>query len=102
MTEHTKDKLAAALRAVGLNEMADQAATGYYHDFLSPLALPEIVLVNQLNIEALKLPVQQRTPILELRQRVIDGDFDASEEEADEWANSQEGQDTFRSLIDKK
>jgi hypothetical protein len=99
---HTKDKLAAALRAVGLNEMADQAATGYYHDFLSPLALPEIALVNGLNVEALKLPESERGPILDLRDRVINGDFDASEEEADAWASSQEGQDTFRSLIDKK
>jgi hypothetical protein len=102
MTEHTKDKLAAALRAVGLNEMADQAATGYYHDFLSPLALPEFVLVNGLNVEARKLPADERGPILDLRDRVIDGDFNASEEEADAWADSQEGQDTFRTLIDRK
>ena len=45
MTQHTKDYLAQELRAAGLNAMADKAATGYYHDFLSPLALPETQLL---------------------------------------------------------
>jgi hypothetical protein len=48
MKLHTKDMLAEALREVGLDAMADKAATGYYHDYLSPLDLPEMVLVNQL------------------------------------------------------
>ena len=42
--------LIAALRTLDfrLDAMADKAATGYYHDYLSPLDLPEMVLVNQL------------------------------------------------------
>ena len=98
---HTKDKLAEALREVGLDAMADKAATGYYHDFLSPLDLPEIVLVNQLNIEAIRQeanPDRQRA-ICELRDRVIHGDFDASAEESEAWAASSEGQDTMRRLL---
>jgi hypothetical protein len=35
-----------------------------------------------------------------LRRRVINGDFDASKEESDEWAESPEGQDTFKKLIE--
>jgi hypothetical protein len=98
---HTKDMLAQALRDVGLDEMAAQAETGYYHDYLSPLDLPEVVLVNQLNIEAIAQendPDRQRA-IMALRARVIDGDFDASQEESDAWANSPEGQAAFRKLI---
>jgi hypothetical protein len=98
---HTKDKLAVALREVGLDAMAEKAETGYYHDFLSPLDLPEIVLVNQLSIEAITQennPDRQRA-INELRRRVIDGDFDASQEESDAWAASPEGQTTFKSLL---
>jgi hypothetical protein len=39
---------------------------------------------------------------MRLRRRVIDGEFDASGEEGDEWAASPEGQETFRKLVDKK
>ena len=43
------------------------------------------------------LPEPQRAKaILDLRDRVINGDFDASAEESEEWANSPEGQDAMR------
>ena len=43
------------------------------------------------------LPEPQRVKaILDLRDRVINGDFDASAEESEEWANSPEGQDAMR------
>jgi hypothetical protein len=45
---HSKDKLAKALRDAGLPEMADRAADGYYHDFLSPLATPAMQLAEDL------------------------------------------------------
>lgn len=95
---HTKDYLSSQLRAAGLDAMADKAATGYYHDYLSPLDLPEMQLdadlVEAINAgnEAAKL----------LRQRHHQGAFDASIEESDEWAKSPEGQEAFKSLITRK
>jgi hypothetical protein len=74
---HTKDQLAEALRAVGLSEMADKAATGYYHDYLSPLDLPEIQLVNDL-AQAAEKAAPNNSAIIALRHRAMDGDFDAS------------------------
>lgn len=97
---HTKDMLAQALREVGLQGMAALAAQGYYHDFLSPLDLPEITLVENLAQAARDNPLQSDA-ILALRRRVIDGDFDASKEESDEWAASPEGQAAFRMLTKK-
>lgn len=97
---HTKDKLAEALRAVGLDVMADEAATGYYHDFLSPLDTPELQLISDLMAVALINP--NKDAILELRERVMQGDFDASKEESDAWANSEEGQRAFKMLGGKK
>jgi ribosomal protein L37E len=94
---HTKDMLAAALREVRLHTMADKAATGYYHDFLSPLDLPEMQLITELGVAATARPAQAAA-IMELRDRVMDGDFDASVEESEEWAASAEGQETFRKL----
>lgn len=69
---HTKDMLAQALRDVGLNAMADKAATGYYHDYLSPLDLPEMQLVNDLMDATLDHP-EKRDDIMLLRARVIQG-----------------------------
>lgn len=91
---HTKDKLAAALRDIDLQEMADKAAAGYYHDFLSELDLPTIALVKDLERVG-------TTPALQLRKRVLEGEFDATKEEADAWAESPEGQETLSQLLDK-
>jgi hypothetical protein len=101
MTEHTKDKLANAMREIGLTALADRAATGYYHDFLSPLDLPAVALVNALSIAEQYADLDRATAINALRLRVINGDFDASAEESEDWAKSEEGQDTMRRLIPK-
>lgn len=94
MSKHTKDILADALREAGLHEMADKAATGYYHDYLSPLAMPCIQLSNDL--------LAAGTPAaLKLRERHHNGEFDASTEESDDWSHSQEGADAMASLPPK-
>jgi hypothetical protein len=96
---HTKDKLARALRAIDLEAMAVKAEEGYYHDYLSPLAMPSVQLVNDL-LEAASDPEQPRVAeILVLRDRVINGDFDASEKESDDRAKSAEGQEAFSRLV---
>jgi len=91
---HTKDILAAELRKAGLNEMADRAATGYYHDFLSPLAAPCMQLAADL--------ADAGTPeAMALRARHLNGEFDATMEESEEWAAGAEGQAAFESLLRK-
>jgi hypothetical protein len=92
---HTKDLLAAELQRIGLTGMALKAATGFYHDFLSPLDLPTTALVNDLAAAG--------TPAaLTLRNRVIEGEFDATQQESEEWANSSEGQETFAALVKRQ
>jgi len=88
---HTKDILAAELRKADLPEMAAKAETGYYHDFLSPLATPCIQLAADL--QAVGTPAA-----LALRARHLNGEFDATLEESDEWAESPEGQAAFSAL----
>lgn len=88
---HTKDILAAELEKAGLPEMAAKAATGYYHDFLSPLETPCLQLAADL--------AKAGTPkALALRARHMNGEFDASLEESDEWAASPDGQAAMRML----
>jgi hypothetical protein len=88
---HSKDVLAQELRKAGLLDMAAKAADGYYHDFLSPLAYPEMQLEADLSAAG--------TPAAEaLRRRHLNGEFDAPKTEADEWAASQEGRAAMRRL----
>jgi hypothetical protein len=88
---HTKDILAAALTDAGLPDMAKRAAAGFYHDFLSPLDTPSIVLANDLQ--------KAGTPAaLALLKRHLNGDFDATRDESERWAGSAEGLETFDQL----
>jgi len=104
VTEHTTVKLARALSGIpGVpRSMIERAIAGHYHDYLSPLAMPELQLVTDLR-ELARLPATPRNsrPLLrEMARRVIDGEFDATREESDAWAASPEGRETFRQLRD--
>jgi hypothetical protein len=91
MAQHTKDYLAQELRKAGLQEMAEKAAVGYYHDFLSPLVLPDMQLDADL--------IEAGTPEAKvMRMRHYNGEFDASIEESEEWAASPEGQAVIGSV----
>ena len=82
---HSKDFLASELRKAGLKELANRAASGFYHDFLSPLAFPSLQLSEDLT--------KAGTPeALALRDRQADCEFDATFEESEEWEHSPEGQ----------
>ena len=89
---HTKDILAEELKKAGLPEMAAKAATGYYHDFLSPLETPCLQLAADL--AAVGTP-----EALALRARHLNGEFDATLEESQEWADSPEGREAFTQLV---
>jgi hypothetical protein len=91
---HTKDVLAAALREAGLPLMAVKAAEGYYHDYLSPLAMPEKQLVSELTIMG-----TAAAPAL--CERVKQGDYDVSEEEEEAWASSPGGMAAMQALAAK-
>jgi hypothetical protein len=89
---HTTEKLARALEELddpALAEMVARARAGYYHDYLSPLALPEMQLHADLCNAGHHV----------FAQRVINGEFDASKAEAAAWAASPEGQEAFAELV---
>lgn len=89
---HTKDFLASELRKAGLHEMAGKAETGYYHDFLSPLDDPALQLLTDL----LAAGTEEASA---LRTRHLNGEFDASVEESNDWVNSEEGRAAFARLF---
>ena len=88
-------KLSLALHEAGLDEMAKRAEQGYYNEFFGSLDFPELTLVDDLTKAGTK-------EALALRQRVIDGDFDAGVEESEEWAMSEDGQDAIERLVERK
>lgn len=94
MAQHTKDLLAYELRKIGLEEMAQKAEQGLYHDYLSPLALPCL----QLNLDLIDASIAGNKHANELRMRHLNGEFDADKKESDDWANSPEGRQAFENL----
>jgi len=100
MTARTSELLAKELDIVGLIGMAKLAREDHFHDFLSPLDLPEIALVEMLGVAAAGCPdAMRRMAMITLRDRVINGDFDADKAESDAWAASEDGQEAFNMLI---
>lgn len=71
---HTKDFLALELLKAALPDMALAAVNGYYHDFLSPLALPDIQL-------AIDLEAAGTYAAMAIYKRHLRGEFDARKEE---------------------
>lgn len=91
MTAETSKALAAALVEAGApGEMVTKALNDHYHDFLSPLAFPEMELLQEARAAGLEA----------IAQGVLEGKWDATKAESDEWAKSEEGQRVFRELLD--
>lgn len=59
----------------GINKMIQKAKDGYYSDYDSPIATPCIQLVMDL----------RSLGIEDIAKRAIEGEFDATQEESDEW-----------------
>jgi hypothetical protein len=101
MTARTSQKLADALRAAGLEDLAKRAEADEFHDFLSPHALPELYLdelLARFHADA-RCTSKQRVAVLGIRNRLIFGEFDADEQESSDWAESPAGQDAMNSLL---
>lgn len=86
----TKDRLAQALREANApEEMISRAEAGQYDDFEAvDTATPIVDLVHACRAFGLN----------DLAERAMNGEFDATKEEAEEWMNGPEGQETYRRL----
>lgn len=100
MTAATSEILAKRLEEVGLDSLAEMARADMFHDFRSPFALPEMELEAALRAARdACIDTARKVKIEDVRLDVIEGKFDASTEEGEEWAASEEGQAAFNSLI---
>lgn len=86
----TSEKLAQILElAQAPKQMIERARAGYYDDFKSELATPIVALAQD----------ARKAGLPDIAQRAMAGEFDAQDWEADEWQNSEEGQETFRQFF---
>lgn len=87
----TTERLAMALAERNnprLAPMIQRAREGYYDDYKSELPFPLTQLVRDL----------RQNGEHELADRAVSGEFDGTKEEADVWAQSEEGQQVFRAF----
>lgn len=94
----TRDKLAAELRKIAAiasqenagkyEAFAKRAETGEFDDYADTYACPITQLYSELNAAGLT----------KFAGRVAAGEFDATKEEAEEWARSPSGQDAAKHL----
>ena len=87
----TTERLAEAMVKAGCpDRLVSNARAGHYDDYKSELPFPIHRLVEHLR------EVGQH----ELARRAIAGEFDGTREEAEAWAQSEEGQQVFRDLLE--
>lgn len=86
----TTEKLARALeQAQAPYEMILKAREGYYDDYKSPIVDNIGALVHDARAAGLGA----------IALRAIDGEFDGTKEEANEWQRSPEGQEIFNQVM---
>jgi hypothetical protein len=84
--------------------LINQARAGYYHDYMSPIAMPDVQLVTDLRELADRMgPVathgsSARGMIGNLVSEVIDGKFEATVKEGEDWLLSEDGQRALAQL----
>ena len=85
----TTEKLAQALEKAGAPaQMVARARRGNYDDFQSDSATPIVNLVRDLNLIGLH----------DLAKRAMNGEFDSTKEEAEEWFH-REGKDLIKGSL---
>lgn len=92
-------QLTAALREIGLDDLANRAALGEFNEFFGDHPVPLNALTKCLEAAHLvATDPTQRVQITTLLLNTMTGRFDATDEEAEEWTRSEEGQRIMREL----
>jgi len=97
--------LGRTLDSVGLHDMARRARLGHFDDYFCPDEVDDGANINRLvnelkGQEAVQFTVARQQKIHEIILLAMDGEFDGTTEESEAWAKSQDGQETFRMLIE--
>lgn len=95
--------LADRLMEAGLAEMSHAARNYRYHDFRSGLDSPALALANELHAAAKATQdPERRDKIHAIYKAHMQGEWDATKAESDDWAEGPDGQLAFRELMGKR
>lgn len=102
--ESTASYLGRVLDEVGFKDMAEAARRYHYDDYLCPNDIPNAAfniqrLVRDLRDKARSAIRDQRHKTYVVIDAAKDGEFDCTRQEAEAWAKSYEGQETFNELL---
>jgi hypothetical protein len=104
--ESTAGFLGRILDRIELHEMAERARLFHFDDYFCPTNVDDGMnlnrLVNELIYQAQSANSEQKKNIGLLIEEVKNGTFDGTKEESDAWAQSEDGQQTFRELVEGK
>jgi hypothetical protein len=92
----SQQMLADDLRAAGAHELAERALTNEWSDYDGPHTFPQMHLIQTLRDFPLMANVNRKQLIANIKA----GKYDSTKEEAEGWAQSEEGQATFRELLE--
>jgi hypothetical protein len=108
---HTNERLAVRLEHIQRTVLSpderalfvpliNQARAGYYHDYMSPIPMPDVQLVcdlRELN-ERIAATHGVHGMLNNLTSEVIDGKFEATVKEGEDWLLSDAGQAALKQL----
>jgi hypothetical protein len=98
--EPTNEYLARVLTAAGLDDMATRARAYHFDDFRAPDDIDcgdnMIRLHHELLSISTKSTRDQRLRLRVIANAVVEGEFDSTKEESEQWAKSFEGLETVK------
>jgi len=102
--ERSNDYLGRVLDALHAEPLAANARAYHYDDYFCPDdiddGMPQHRLLSHLHEWVRTAPNVNEGRLREVCQAVVDGEFDGTKEESEEWAASPSGQAVFKELVD--
>lgn len=101
----TSEYLARVLNACGLQELAGRAAAKHFDDYFCPPEVDDGMnmhrLIGELDraVKAVSSDSSLVARIGRIRAAVLDGEFDGTKAESDQWARSPEGRAVMEELV---
>ncbi len=94
------EKLVADLNSAGLTSLGARAEALEFHDYTSPHGAPKVFLASQIAKIIERSPyAKERDDCKQILKNLIDGKYDQTKADAEDWRKSPEGQKVFGDLV---
>lgn len=89
------ETLGADLDEVGMHDLAARARAGEFNDYFGSHTMPQTALLALVRTDSRGTPEQRAT----IMSNIVNGKYDGTQAESDEWARSDEGRELFSALL---